>query len=141
MNISWNIAFAKERERFMSKVYRCPAGKLTIGYGRNIEDVGVTEREAEILLQNDLEDAVSDVRKMFPGLDDADPVRFSVLVDMRFNLGLPRLNRFRLMLKAVAEKNWQQAAAEMVDSLWYHQVGIRAQKLVEMMSTGEYVDP
>jgi lysozyme len=41
-------------EGMRTKPYHCTAGKLTIGVGRNIEEVGITEEEARYLLENDL---------------------------------------------------------------------------------------
>ena len=50
-----------------------------------------------------------------------------------FNLGRPRLSKFRGMKAGVDDQNWQRAADEMVDSRWYRQVGARAERLVERM--------
>ena len=48
-------------------VYRCPAGKLTIGVGRNLEDRGITEEEAYYLLRNDIADVAAAVGVRWPG--------------------------------------------------------------------------
>jgi len=57
----------------------------------------------------------------------------SVLVDMRFNLGHKGFRKFKNMIKAVKQQDFHSAAREMRDSLWYHQVGKRAEHLIKMM--------
>ena len=60
-----------------------------------------------------------------------------VLVDMRFNLGYKRFRKFKNMIKAVKNQDFHSTAREMRDSLWYHQVGKRAEHLTEMMENSE----
>jgi len=119
------------------KPYRCPAGKLTIGVGRNIEDNGITEAEAMFLLANDIRRVELELEPFawYNGLDD---VRKAALVDMCFNLGLPRLLKFRKMIAALARRDYGEAAMEMLDSAWARQVGARAVRLSNMVKTGEY---
>lgn len=114
--------------------YRCPAGKLTIGVGRNIEDVGITEEEAIYLLKNDIARCRKELTSL--GMRDLDPVRQEVMVNMLFNLGLPRMTKFIKMLDAVRLQRWDRAADEMLNSLWAKQVGVRAQELARMMREG-----
>ena len=114
--------------------YHCPAGKLTIGVGSNLEDKGITEQEALTLLGNDIEECRRDLEEIFQGFDLLpEPVQL-VLVDMRFNLGPNRFRNFKRMIAAVKNQDFNGAAAEMKDSRWYSQVGERAKTLVKMMS-------
>jgi len=132
------------------KPYHCPAGRLTIGVGRNLEDKGITENEAVMLLENDVQECIADLKDIFQ--DDSEPIdapdttadkenRFDllpestqrVLVDMRFNLGYQGFRKFKKMIKAVKQQDFHTAAREMKDSRWYHQVGERAKRLTEMM--------
>lgn len=138
MDLSWNVQFAKRWEGFRSKPYECPAGKLTIGYGRNIEDVGITEAEAAQLLSNDITRAYESVRALFPDLAEREPVRFAVLVDMCFNMGLPTLQTFKRMLHYVSQGHWQLAAREMESSRWSKQVKGRADRLIWIMRHGQH---
>ena len=115
------------------KPYRCTAGKLTIGVGRNIEDVGISKGEAIFMLDNDIEICIKDMVELFPGWYQLSGNQQSVLINMRFNLGPGRFRKFKKMIAAVNDKNFERAANEMKDSLWYHQVGNRAVELVEMM--------
>ena len=118
------------------KPYRCTAGKLTIGVGRNLEDKGITHDEAMILLRNDIAEVTAQLER-FDWFRALGPVRRKVLVDMAFNLGMAGLLGFQKMIAALARGDYKAAADEMVDSAWYHQVGTRARRLVEMMRTGE----
>ncbi len=117
--------------------YRCPAGRLTIGVGRNIEDNGISRDESRMLLRNDIERSRREL-STFAFSRKLCPVREAVLLDMLFNLGLTRFKSFRKMLVALGQGDYNKAAEEMVNSFWYNQVGNRAKRLVEMMRTGEW---
>jgi len=120
------------------KPYRDIVGNLTIGVGRNLYDVGITEDEALYLLNNDIKKAKEDVKKVFGEVYyELDPVRQSVLIDMMFNLGLPRFLTFKNFIKAVKEKNFLKASQEMLDSRWAKQVKKRAERLSYIMRTGK----
>jgi lysozyme len=128
----------KKHEGFRSKPYYCTAGKLTIGYGRNLDDVGITKDEAEELLLNDVREAANDLIRNYPFTDNLDTVRFECLVNMCFNLGISRLSQFKKMWAAIEEKNFRKASEEMLDSKWAKQVGDRAHELSYQMLTGKY---
>lgn len=131
----------KRHEGFRSKPYRCTAGKLTIGIGRNLDDKGISEDEAYIMLLSDISDATNDLIKAKPQvwerLND-DSVRQCVLINMTFNLGISRLLKFKKMWAAIEAGDYAEAADEMLDSRWAAQVGERALELSDMMRTGIY---
>jgi lysozyme len=128
----------KRHEGFRSKPYKCSAGKLTIGYGRNLDDVGINQSEALELLRQDVARARKDVLKHISGADLLDDVRLNVLINMCFNLGIYKLLLFRKTLRAVQDFDFDKAAEEMLNSVWANQVGVRATELAEQMRTGEY---
>ena len=119
------------------KPYRCTAGKLTIGVGRNLEDRGITAQEAAYLLSNDITSTQAALLKALPWVATLDDVRQRVLIDMAFNMGLGTLLTFKRTLAAVQGGQYQQAAAMMLESRWAGQVGQRAQRLSQMMATGQ----
>lgn len=133
-----NFKFAQRAEGLMLKPYRCPAGKLTIGYGRNLEDKGITKMEAEDLLIGDLSDALRIAQTLVVYKEDLpDSVKLSqviiwqqILTDMAFNLGKNGLSKFKKFLKALAEYRFDDAIVEMIDSQWFSQVGNRSKLLV-----------
>lgn len=116
--------------------YKCSAGKLTIGFGRNLEDNGISREEAEQMLQNDIDDVVRELQtiKQYNYLD---PIRQTVLANMAYNLGVPTLKKFRNMLANISLGDYSNAAKEMLNSKWARQVGDRATRLAEIMRTGE----
>ena len=118
------------------RVYEDTQGILTIGVGRNLEDRGLSEDEVDYLLNNDIKICVEELKRSFDWYDDLDDIRKRVLVDMMFNLGMPRLKGFVKMLEAIESGAWGAAAEEMLDSTWARQVGSRADRLSEMMETG-----
>jgi lysozyme len=119
------------------KPYLCPAGKLTIGFGRNLEGKGITKQEAVMLLENDIQECLDDLIPLFDEFDTLpEPVR-QVLVDMRFNLGPGRSRQFKKMIAAVNARNFPQATTQMKASRWYLQVGKRAETLTAMMVSAQ----
>tara|TARA_R100000353_G_scaffold42967_1_gene34275 strand:- start:1624 stop:2076 length:453 start_codon:yes stop_codon:yes gene_type:complete len=120
--------------------YEDHLGYLTIGYGRLIDPEikgGISESEAELLLMNDLV-AFMDAAKSYSWYDSLDDVRKAVIVNMLFNLGQPRFNKFVAMHEALKAQNYATAAAEMLDSRWAKQVKGRAKELAEQMRTGKW---
>ena len=117
--------------------YKDTVDKLTIGYGRNLTDRGISEQEARSMLVNDIQDVINELRAKLFYFDSLDDVRQEILVDMGFNLGVPGLLKFRTTLGYVQEGEYALASKAMLDSLWADQVGYRAQELSQMMATGE----
>ena len=125
-----------KHEGLSLKPYRCPAGKLTIGVGRNLDDRGISEDEAAMLLDNDIRFVSKELSRVLPGFTSLDETRQNVLMDMCFNLGTAGLLKFKAMLAAVGARDFDRAAAEMLNSAWARQVRGRAQTLAAMMKTG-----
>lgn len=119
------------------KPYRDSVGKLTIGCGRNLDDVGISMTELDILLDNDVSRTVAAVLAHLPWAVTLDPIRRDVLVNMAFNLGIAGLMGFKKFLAAVQRGAWDDAVIEMLDSKWHEQVGIRAERLAEQMLHGD----
>lgn len=124
-------------EGLRSKPYVDTVGKVTIGVGRNLTDRGLSEKEVDFLYENDLEIAYTAARNVIGyKFDDLTTNRQAVLVDLSFNLGFGGLREFVKMVTAVQESRYDDAAKEMLSSLWAKQVGKRATKLAEMMRSG-----
>jgi len=123
-------------EGFRSKPYQCTAGKITIGYGRNIEDNGITKSEAENLLLNDVKTAQIELLNTFDWFAKLNGARQGVLINMAFNLGLPRLKKFKKMLSALSKSDYHEASKQMLDSRWAVQVGERANRLAKQITEG-----
>ena len=119
------------------KPYRCTAGKLTIGIGRNLEDRGITAAESAYLLGNDIAAVQQQVLNALPWAAQLDEVRQRVLLDMAFNMGIGGLLSFKNTLATIKAGDYQKAAVMMLDSKWAGQVGQRAERLSRMMATGK----
>ena len=137
MNYQSMIEQVKRHEGLRLKPYHCTAGKLTIGYGRNLEDKGISIEEAEELLLNDLAECERKLINagLLNGLNDA---RKAVLINMCFQLGFSGLSRFKLTLGHIAQGNYEEAAEEMLNSRWAKQTPNRAKELSDQMRTGEF---
>ena len=125
----------KKKESLRLKPYRCPAGKLTIGYGRNLEDNGISVGEAEMMLRNDMFGAHYDACKL-PWFGNLMDVRQAAVVEMIYNMGLPRFVTFRKMIEALIAGDYEGAAREALDSKWARQVGKRAEEVAQMFRSG-----
>jgi len=128
------VPMLKLHEGVETKPYYCPAGKLTIGVGRNLESIGITEDEAEYLLDNDINRVVEELDQNVP-LQDISSNRMAALIDMCFNIGLTSFLKFKKMLAALDNQDYELAAEEMLDSDWAEQVGKRAITLSEILRT------
>lgn len=130
-----------EHEGLKLKPYTCPAGKLTIGVGRNIEDNGITYSEAMVLLENDIL-RCNDELKYFEWYENCNNCRKDVLIELCFNIGLTKLLKFEKMIDALERRDYITASLEMLDSLWAKQVGEkRSNKMAQLMRRGTYADP
>lgn len=119
------------------KPYRCPAGKLTIGVGRNLDDRGISLAEAHFMLETDIQLCLEQCERVFIWFRRLDGVRQRVIVDLAFNLGMPKLLGFKQTLAAIANGEYEKAAVQMLASKWAQQVGDRAVRLARMMRTGD----
>ena len=147
-----------KHEGLRLQVYQDTLGIDTIGIGRNLKDrgiskkeleeldiptidhvyeYGITEADAMLLAENDVQIVEEELLRAHPCVEDLDAVRQLVLVDMAFNMGVPRLCKFVKMWNAIHEKKFDIASKEMLDSRWANQVKSRRVKLANMMPTGE----
>ena len=141
------------------QVYKDTLGIDTIGIGRNLEDrgitkqeldeldipsidhvyeYGITEADAVYLATNDVQIVEEELVRAHPCVDRLDSVRQLIVIDMAFNLGVPRLCKFKKMWAAIHEEQYDVAAKEMLDSRWARQVKGRATKLANAMHNGEF---
>ena len=118
--------------------YQDTVGKWTIGFGRNLSDNGITRAEALLLLDHDIDDAMRDLMARFPWTATLDTVRFAVLVEMCFNLGIARLAGFKNTLRAVERGDYDAAAKGMLASKWASQVKGRAVTMARQMRSGAW---
>jgi lysozyme len=116
--------------------YKCTAGKTTIGIGRNLDDVGLTDEEIRLLFKHDIQRVCVDLDRALPWWRDMSDARQRVIVNMAFNLGINGLLKFKNTLAAMEAGECKRAAAGMLDSLWARQVGDRAKRLAKMMEAG-----
>jgi lysozyme len=124
----------KKHEGLRLRPYLDNVGKLTIGYGRNLDAKGISQSEAETLLANDLAEVYEDLESIFgQEIWDQDPQRIAAIASMRFNLGPTGFREFKRMIAAIKEMNWEEAANQAMDSKWYSQVRNRAREIVDIL--------
>ena len=154
MSLEMNMAIdlVKEAEGFYPNTYRCPAGKLTQGYGRNLEVHPLTEEEKLELNQDGTVSEFIASKWAIKELQECEEklmsniiyqkqteVRKAVLLDMCFNIGYSGLMKFKKMWFALGERDYLSASREMKDSSWYVQVGTRGKRNVTIMASNMIV--
>lgn len=117
-------------------------GYSTIGYGRLIDrrkGGGISKKEAEFLLENDIDNKLSELRNKYEHFDNLDDARKAVLLNMSFQLGVAGLLKFKNTLAYIEAGDYENAAANMLKSKWAQQTPNRANRMAEQMRTGEWV--
>lgn len=142
MNINRLKKSIKKHEGLRLKPYKCTAGKLTIGYGRNLEDKGITKKTANILLDVDIEYFTRKLSEVFLirhflHFNSLPEHVQEVLVEMSFQIGVPGLMKFKKTIEFIKEGNYTRASTEMLYSKWAKQTPKRAQTLSKKMR-GEF---
>lgn len=145
------IDLIKRHEGFKPRVYLCPAGKQSIGYGYNLEanplklpsdviegfyETGITWEKAKNLLIGEVNRLDMALAGKLEGYQRLNEARKAVLLDMAYNLGVNGLMKFKKTLAHIRDENYPLAAKEMLDSNWARQVHGRASELSLIMRTG-----
>ena len=134
------IEILKRHEGVKNTLYKCTSDKWTIGVGRNLEDVGLSEEEIDILLQNDITRTEELLDEYMSWWSDLDYIRQDAMINFVFNVGIGTAMKFKKAMTALEQGDYDVAADEMMDSNWSKQVGQRAVEVTEMIRTGEYQD-
>ena len=130
-------------EGVVHEIYLDHLGYPTFGIGHLVTDtdpeygadVGTKVDEARCIeaFNEDAESVIKDCKILYSDFDDLPEEVQQIVANMMFNMGRPRLSKFKGMKRGVDAKDWNAAADEMVDSAWYRQVTNRANRLVERM--------
>jgi len=125
------------------EVYNDHLGYPTFGIGHLILDsdpeygsstgTEVSEDRVKEAFASDVVGVVSDCETLYPDFEELPEDAQRIIANMMFNMGRPRLSKFKGMKRGVDAQDWNAAADEMVDSSWYKQVTNRADRLVERM--------
>ncbi len=131
-------ALIQGHEGYKDHVYLDSMGNPTCGWGHLLA-VGskVPEKAAQAFFDQDFREAWANYLALVREFNlNLDGIRRAVLVDMLFNMGLTRVRRFVLMIKALQAEDYNLAAEEMFNSRWRRQTGTRATELIKMMREG-----
>lgn len=128
----------KRHEGIELKPYQDTVGKWTIGVGRNLDDIGISEQEAEMLLLNDIKEAERQLITTMPWTQELDEVRFSALLNFVFNVGIGTASKFVNAMGLLKDEKYDMAADEFLQSKWARQVGNRAIEVTNQIRTGEW---
>jgi len=114
------------------KPYLCPAGKTTIGVGRNLDDVGITQDEAMEMLDNDIDRVNAQLAKALPWLETKPPDVQRAIANMTFQMGIGALLKFKKMLAAIQARDYNAARREALNSAWAKQTPQRAKRVTDL---------
>jgi lysozyme len=137
-------------EGSVNEIYLDHLGLPTFGIGHLVIDsdpehgqpVGtpVSEDRCNSAFDSDVQTVLADCAILYPDFDELPEEAQRIIANMMFNMGRPRLSKFKGMKRGVDSRDWNSAADEMVDSNWYRQVTKRADRLVARMRAIEIDD-
>lgn len=128
--------YIKSNEGFRSKPYFDTKGFITIGYGRNLQAVGISKETAQIMLEEDISNCKKNLFKHYPWyLERKDSVQL-VMIDMCYGLGFWGLANFEKMLAALFAEKYVLAAAELLDSPYGEDLPNRAKRNADLLTGG-----
>ena len=143
MNIDQLREELERDEGCVYQIYNDHLGYPTFGIGHLVTghdkehgwSVGTDVEEDRVreVFEQDVQTVLSDCEILYPDFYDLPEEAQLIIANMMFNMGLTRLSKFKGMKRGVDSRNWEEAADEMVDSRWYHQVTNRANRLVVRM--------
>jgi lysozyme len=139
--VSSIIEMLRVHEGVETHAYKCTADKTTIGVGRNIDPtggIGLSSDEIDYLLANDVKRVNDELAGAFSWYRTLGTARKDAIMDMCFNMGLPRLMKFKKALAGMAMGDYNEASIEFLDSRWAKQVGQRAITVTDIIRSGEY---
>lgn len=131
----------KRHEGLVLHAYKDSLGYLTIGYGRLIDKAkhgGISEGEAEYLLQNDVSIVLAALHRNIPFFDSLSVPRQAVLLNMAYQMGIQGVSKFKKTLSLVEVGDYDGAADGMLKSLWAKQTPNRANEMAQQMRTGKW---
>ena len=145
MNIEALREQLKVDEGVKYEIYKDHLGYPTFGIGHLITEddpehgepdgTEISEDRVNEVFESDVATFISEAKILFPNLDDLPEVAQQVIVNMAFNMGRPRLSKFKNFIAGVNDNDWVRAAEEMMDSRWADQVGARATRLRNLILT------
>ena len=144
MNVEQLRDTLKVDEGCVNSIYLDHLNLPTLGIGHLINEwdeeygkpVGtpVSEERVNELFDKDIQITIDECEQLFGNFQELPEEVQQILANMMFNLGRPRLSKFRKLCKAVAERNWKECAIQMEDSKWHKQVTKRADRLISRMN-------
>jgi len=137
MNLERIKSTLTKHEGLKLDMYKCSAGVWTIGVGHNLEDKGISKRVAAMLLEDDINDALVDLERNIIYFYDLPEAAQEALVNLAFNMGIPRLMQFKKTLAYLRSGDYKKAADELLDSRYASQVGYRALEVAQMIRSCE----
>lgn len=111
-------------------------GRISIGYGRNLTENGISLDEAEMMLETDILHAIDDLKKVLPNAHKTTENRRIAIADMMYNLGLTKFRGFKKFIEAFNSEEWDKAADEILDSKAAKELPSRYGELAKMVRNG-----
>jgi len=130
-------------EGVVHEIYLDHLGYPTFGIGHLVKEsdsehglevgTAISSQRCNQAFEKDIQSVLRDCNKLYSDFHNLPEEAQQIIANMMFNLGFPRLSKFKGMKAGIDSKDWYLAADEMIDSRWYRQVGARAERLVDRM--------
>ena len=130
-------------EGVVHEIYLDHLGYPTFGIGHLVTEsdpehglavgTAISPERCSQAFSSDIHGVITDCEILYPDFSNLPEEAQQIIANMMFNLGYPRLSKFKNMKRCVDERDWIGAGEEMMDSKWYQQVPNRAGRLVNRM--------
>lgn len=104
-------------------------GVRHIGYGFNLDAVGLSRDECDTILQSRCSRLVPELMVSFPGYNELSVARQAVLINLAYNLGVEGLMAFTDFIGASRVQDWKAGATALLDSKAYREEPVRMERL------------
>lgn len=138
-DVSELMQHLRREEGVRHSVYQDHLGYWTIGVGRMVDErLGgkLSDDEVDYLLRNDISRVIDELNTNIPWWESLEPGAKIALASMCFQMGWPRLSKFKKMLAALQASQYEMAASEALDSVWAKQTPERAKRVAKLMEYG-----
>lgn len=125
-------------EGFRSKMYKCPRGFNTIGYGFNLDTNELPEVIAKLWLRYLIEQLSLELNSKLSFFKNLDDARKYVLINMAYQMGVNGLLGFKKFLSFLEQNKYKEAVSELEDSQWHRDFPNRSNRLISIMIKGDF---
>lgn len=130
------LAQLKIDEGIRLRPYTDSRGKLSIGMGRNLTDVGISQSECDFLASHDIQVALNTADEAVHNFYTLTTPRQAVLIQMAFNLGRGTFGEFTTFLDLIESGKYNEAADDLLNTAVAKELPARYGRYADIIRNG-----